>query len=85
MAALTVSEETVLTDRYLTPLATLEAAILTAAEGLDTQSAGPWVSNPTEMADRRAIYNRQRRDMADFLGFAPGPALGAGGITLVRC
>ena len=82
--ALTVSEGSVLIATFLTVLATLESAIPASADNMDTQSAGPWTSNPREMAQRTALFNKWRRDMAAFLGFAPGPGLGAGGMTLVR-
>lgn len=82
--ALTSAEEVSLTTAYLEPLATMEAAILAAAANLDTESAGPWTANKREVSQRRALYNQWRRDMCAFLGFEPGPALGAGGMTLVR-
>lgn len=82
--ALTATEETTLVAAYLTPLATLEAAILTAADNLDTLEAGPWKANPREVQQRTALYKQVRRDMTAFLGFRPGPALGDGGMTLVR-
>ena len=82
---LTSVEETSLTTQYLTPFATLEAALLGASGNMDTQIAGPWTANPREVAERTGLYNKWRRDMAGFLGFEPGPALGDGGITLVRC
>jgi hypothetical protein len=82
---LTATEETTLTDAYLTPLAALEAAILSAADNLDTKVAGPWQSNPQELTQRTGLYNQWRRDMSAFLGFAPGPALGSGrGVYLER-
>jgi len=83
--ALTETEELALVTRYLTPLADLEAGLLGSADNMDTQAAGPWIANPRELAERTRLYNRWRRDMCAFLGFPPGPALGAGGISLVRC
>jgi len=82
---LTDAEELTLVTRYLTPLADLEAGLLGSADNMDTQAAGPWIANPRELAERTRLYNRWRRDMCAFLGFPPGPALGASGITLVRC
>jgi hypothetical protein len=76
--ALSVHEETVLTDTYLANLATLETAILSAGENLDTEIAGPWTARKDEIAQRSALFDRWRRDMAAFLGFKPGPALGSG-------
>ncbi len=77
--ALTTSEETVLTATFLEPLATLEAAILSAGENLDTEIAGPWTARKDEVSQRSMLFDKWRRDMAGFLGFKPGPALGGGG------
>lgn len=76
---LTATEETTLTDAYLTPLATLEAALLGVSDNLDTKVAGPWQANPNEMSQRTALFDKWRRDMSAFLGFLPGPALGGAG------
>jgi len=70
------NEET-LVDVYLTNLATLESAIVGAADNLDTVSAGPWVRSQTEISDRIALFNKWRREMCAFLGIAPGPGLRA--------
>ncbi len=84
--ALTAQEEAVLTDTFLTNLATLEAAILTSAANLDTLEAGPWKANPTEVSQRTRLFDQWRRDMAAFLGIPPGPGLGGGGrLRLERC
>lgn len=82
---LSASEEESLITRYLTPLASLEAAVLATSDNMDTQAAGPWTANPREVQERTSLYNKWRRDMCGYLGFAPGPALGSGGISLVRC
>ena len=84
LTTLTVTEEAILINTYLSACATLEAAILAVSDNLDTQQAGPWTSNPREMAQRTALFNKYRRDMAGFLGIPSGPSLGAGGMTLVR-
>lgn len=86
LAGLTASEEATLTTRFLAPLAQLEAALLGASDNLDTAVAGPWTANPNEVSARSRLYDQWRRDMAAFLGFAPGPSLGGGGmLTLSRC
>lgn len=82
---LTSAEETALTERFLDTLPTLEQAVIDAGANLDTETAGPWKANRREVSQRTALYNQQRRAMCAFLGFAPGPALGDGGMTLVRC
>jgi hypothetical protein len=81
---MSVSEETVLVDTFLTPLAGLETAILGAADNLDTDQAAVWKRNPREVADRGRLFNQWRRRMCGFIGIAPGPELGEGGMTLVR-
>jgi hypothetical protein len=85
--ALDASQETALTTKYLEPLATLEAALLTVSDNLDTKIAGPWTANDRELAQRTQLFDKFRRDMVGFLGFEPGPSLGAGGYSLpiVRC
>lgn len=83
--ALTSAEESVLTTTFLATLAPLEAAIAATSDSLDTKAAGPWERNPNEVVQRTALFNKWRRDMAAFLGFAPGPALGGGGLRIERC
>jgi hypothetical protein len=85
LANLTDSEETVLVGVYLTPLAALEAAILTVSDNLDTDAAAVWKRNVNEQADRERLFDSVRRRMCAFLGFKPGPELGGGGsLNLVR-
>lgn len=84
LTTLTSTEELILVNTYLAACTTLEAAILAVSDNLDTQEAGPWKSNPREMAQRTALFNKYRRDMAGFLGVTPGPSLGSGGMSLVR-
>lgn len=84
--ALTAIEETALVDAFLTPIASLETAITTAGDNLDTLKAGPWEANPHEINQRTGLYKQWRRDLCAFLGFEPGPSLGAGGgMRIVRC
>ena len=75
LANLTATEESTLIAIYLTPIATLEAAVNTAAGNLDTDFAGPWKRNRAEVEDRIALFNHQRRQMCMFIGIYPGPAL----------
>ncbi|OYV38327.1 MAG: hypothetical protein B7Z80_10305 [Rhodospirillales bacterium 20-64-7] len=67
----------------LTNLYTLETAISTASNNLDTASAGPWVHNPNEIADRVRLFTYWRVDLCRFIGVQPGPAIGSGN-TVVR-
>ena len=71
-------EETVVVNVYLTNLTALEAAIVSASDNLDTDQAAVWTHNKREVADRTALFNQKRRDLCAFLGFKPGPTLGAG-------
>jgi hypothetical protein len=84
LTTLSASEETVLTG-YLTMLNTLEAAITAASSNLDTDAASVWTHNKNEVSDRTSLYNQHRRAMCGFLGCAPGPALGNGGLSVARC
>ena len=81
---LTPENETTLTTIYLTNLYTLETAIVGAAANLDTAAAAVWTRNPTEVADRMKLFDDWRRRMCAFLGIAPGPSLGRGGLTVSR-
>lgn len=83
LANLSSAEETVL-RQYLTTLGGLEQSIPDAAVGLDTRSAGEWVRNPTELADRTRLLDDWRRRLCAFLGIPPGPDLsGRGQVALV--
>jgi hypothetical protein len=85
LANLADGEETVLIEKYLTPLESLEAAILTVSDNLDTNVAAVWQRNTNEQADRERLFDSVRRRMCAFLGFKPGPELGGGGsLSLVR-
>ncbi|CAI1512403.1 Uncharacterised protein [Serratia quinivorans] len=69
---------------YLTTLTTLESAIPTSGENLDTDVAAVWVHNKQEVSDRMRLYNLWRREMCAFIGIVPGPNLGRGGSQIVR-
>jgi hypothetical protein len=85
LANLTDGEESVLIEKFLTPLESLEAAILTVSDNLDTNVAAVWQRNTNEQADRERLFDSVRRRMCAFLGFKPGPELGGGGsLNLVR-
>lgn len=87
LAALNTTDETILTDVYLTPLGVLETAIVSAAANLDTIKAGPWESNPREVAMRTSLFRQKANEMAAFIGFPTGPGMTSGGnsIAIVRC
>lgn len=82
---LTSDEENILTTVYLPNLIQLEADITGARANLDTDQAAVWFHNKREVADRTALFNKVRRDLCTFLGFAPGPTLGDGSVRVSRC
>ncbi|PZP48532.1 MAG: hypothetical protein DI601_00145 [Azospirillum brasilense] len=66
--------------RQLAILERLDAAVLDAADNLDTDQAAVWVRNKRELRDRERLLASRRRDLAAFLGVPVGPgASGAGG------
>ena len=76
--------ETTLTTVYLPNLVALEQGIVSAAENLDTQQAAVWTRNSNEIGDRSKLFDDWRRRMCAFLGIAPGPSLGRGGVSVAR-
>lgn len=77
--------ESVLITTYLTQLYLLEAAIPAAVTNLDTDQAAVWYHNKNEVSDKTRLFDQWRRRMCDFIGIAPGPYLGAGGLKISRC
>jgi hypothetical protein len=84
LTSLSASEEAVLINTYLTNLSALESAIPATADNLDTDQAAVWKHNGREQADRDRLFDSWRRRMCGFIGFAPGPGLGSGGISVMR-
>ena len=78
------SEEAVIVISHLTTLATLEKAISTAGDNLDTDKAAVWHRNRSEVSDRTRLYNQWRRQLCFLLGIPPGPSLSQGNIRIVR-
>jgi hypothetical protein len=75
--------EVAVTLQYLSTLATLEFAVPTTSENLDTDAAAAWTHNKDELRDRANLFDAWRRRLCGFLGVPPGPALGQAGVTLV--
>ena len=73
--SLSASEETVLINKYLVPLNSLEQAIVDAGDNLDTDVASVWTRNRGEVRDRTSLFNQKRRDMCAYLGISYGPGL----------
>ncbi|WP_028534215.1 hypothetical protein [Paludibacterium yongneupense] len=81
--SLQAGEEAVIRTAYLASLQQLEADIVGTRVNLDTDEAAVWKHNRREQADREALFDSWRRRLCGFLGIAPGPALGDGGLSLV--
>jgi hypothetical protein len=76
-------EEEIVLISFVDELNTLELALSSASDNLDTNKAAVWEHNPNEVGDRRRLYNMRRRDLCTFIGVPPGPGLGcAGGIVI---
>lgn len=81
---LQASEEAVIRTTYLANLATLETAIPTTSDNLDTDQAAVWTHNKKELRDREQLFDSWRRRLCGFIGVPPGPALSAtGGLSVV--
>ncbi|MDR3536519.1 MAG: hypothetical protein P4L71_08465 [Acetobacteraceae bacterium] len=74
MNNLTASEEAVL-RRQLGTLLTLECAVPTAGDNLDTDQAATWSRNPNEQDDRLRLLDTWRHRLCQFLGVSPGRGL----------
>lgn len=87
LTTLSATEETILRTTYLTQLVTLETAILSVSENLDTDQAAVWHHNKRERLDREELFDGWRRRLCSFIGFQAGPGIGSGGynVPLVRC
>lgn len=77
LSNLSQTEEAVFRE-YLDTLRSLERSIPGSAVALDTQSAGGWVRNPTELGERMRLFDDWRRRFCAFLGLPPGPELNRG-------
>lgn len=66
-------EEAVITNTYLTNLATLEAAIPATGANLDTAQAAVWTRNPDELRERERLFASWRKKLCAFIGVPPGP------------
>ncbi|MBN8875191.1 MAG: hypothetical protein J0H67_20335 [Rhodospirillales bacterium] len=76
MNSLSSSEELLL-RRQLATLTTLETELNRASENLDTDQAGVWSRNRSEIPDREHLFDAARRRLCHYLGVMPGPGLHA--------
>lgn len=82
LANLSESEVAVV-RRYLGTLTTLEVAVPSTADNLDTDRASMWTRNKDELADRIRLLDEWRRRLCGFLGIETGPSLSSGTIPLI--
>lgn len=82
MTNLSLSEEAVVRAQ-MSVLVVLEVAVPAASDHLDTDIAAVWTRNRSEIVERYALLDEQRRRLCAFFGVPPGPGLGNAGIALV--
>lgn len=70
--------EIVVVRSYLSQLQSLEQALLSAGDNLDTDHAAVWHRNRSELADRQGLLASWSLRLCGFLGVPPGPALSSG-------
>lgn len=76
--------EIVVVRRYLSTLTTLELAVPTAGDNLDTDQASVWTRNKAEFSDRIRLLDEWRQRLCGFIGVPAGPSLsGATGYLTV--
>lgn len=75
-------EEATIISVYLANLTTLESAIPTASENLDTDRAAVWYHNKNEVRDRYNLFKLWCRRLQEFLGF-DAPLEGTRSFSLV--
>lgn len=83
MINLQPTEEEVVRTVYLANLSTLESAVPTTSDNLDTKQAAVWFHNENEQRDREALLDSWRRRLCQFLGIPFGPGLNTGGIKVI--
>jgi hypothetical protein len=70
--------------RYLlSVLYPIEAALKTRYQTLNVDTAGPFKRNRREVADARADFDSNRRDLCNAVGIPPGPLLGDGTLRVI--
>jgi hypothetical protein len=68
---------------YITALSTLETAVPSASNNLDTDTAANWKHNANEISDRLRLFDEWRRRLCAFFGVPPGPGLGNAGLAFI--
>ncbi|TCG09355.1 hypothetical protein BZM27_06020 [Paraburkholderia steynii] len=80
---MSTDEGSVVVNTYLANLTTLENAIPTTSDNLDTDQAAVWTHNKNELRDREALFDSWRRRLCNFLGVPRGPQFGGPSNSLV--
>lgn len=84
MAGMVAAEAAQVTS-LLVLLPTLDIALQTASQNLDTAQASVWTHNANEIADRTKLFRMYRLRLCDLFNVPPGPGLADGGNKAVRC
>ena len=82
---MSATEANVVINTYLANLSTLETAVVSASDNLDTDKAAVWTHNKNEVRDREALFDKWRMRLINFMGVQPGPNFGGqqNSVTLV--
>lgn len=64
-------------------LPTLDTALQSASQNLDTAQASVWTHNANEIADRAKLFRMYRRRLCELFNVPPGPGLTANGNKVV--
>lgn len=84
---MTPSQETRVTAFYLPNLTQMETDLYGSSgawQNHDTDQAAVWYHNKNEVDDRTRHFKALCRRLANEFGFAPGPAVGPGGMRISR-
>ena len=81
MINLSVDEVAVVTNMLVT-LNGFETALAGSIGDLDTDAAGPWTRNKSEVSDREDMLTLWSRRLCSFLGVPAGPAMVMNGLRL---
>lgn len=68
MNNLTLNQENILINTYVATCNSLESAIPTASDNLDTDRAAVWYHNKDEVEDRFALYKLWCNRLIEFMG-----------------
>jgi hypothetical protein len=84
LQTLSATEGGVVVNTYLTPLNTLEQAILTFAAQVNIDVAAVFTRNKKTMDEARLAFDDWRGRLCDYLGIEPGPGLNGKAGSAIR-